>query len=63
MRDNGIVIPSKDEQALYEAMKRMLTDTEMRQRMAGNSRRMIADRFDQNYVRQCLLDFYDEIMA
>ena len=63
IRDNGIVIPSKDDKALYEAMKRMLTDTEMRQRMAGNARRMIAERFDQNYVRQCLLDFYDEIMA
>jgi len=62
IRDNGIVIPSKDEQALYGAMKRMLTDTEMRQRMAGNARRMIAERFDQNYVRQCLLDFYDEIL-
>lgn len=63
IRDNGIVVPSKDEQALYEAMKRMLTDTEMRQRMAGNARRMIAERFDQNYVRQCLLDFYDEILV
>ncbi len=62
IRDNGIVVPSKDEQALYEAMKRMLTDTEMRQRMAGNARRMIAERFDQNYVRRCLLDFYDEIL-
>lgn len=62
IRDNGIVIPSKDERALYEAMKLMVTDTAMRERMAGNARRMIAERFDQNYVRQCLLDFYDEIL-
>jgi glycosyltransferase involved in cell wall biosynthesis len=57
-----MVIPSKDEEALYEAMKRMLTDTEMRHRMAGNARRMVAERYEQGYVRRCLLDFYDEIL-
>ena len=62
VKENGIVIPPKDEGALYEAMKLMLTDNEMRERMAGNARPMIAERFDQNFVRQCLLDFYDEIL-
>ncbi len=61
VRKNGIIIPPKDEGALYEAMKLMLTDKEMRERMASNARPMIAERFDQNYVRQCLLDFYDEL--
>ena len=58
-----MVIPPKDEEALYEAMKRMLTDTEMRQRMAGNARRMVAERYEQGYVRRCLLDYYDEILG
>ena len=62
VKTNGIVIPPKDEGALYEAMKLMLTDNEMRERMAGNARPMIAERFDQNFVRQCLLKFYDEIL-
>lgn len=62
IRDNGIVIPPKDEEALYEAMKLMVTNAEMRQRMAGNARRMIAERYEQGYVRKCLLDFYDEIL-
>ena len=61
-KDNGLIIPSKDAEALYEAMEMMLTDTEMRKRMAGNARKMIADRFEQGFVRKCLYEFYDEIL-
>ncbi len=60
--ENGMIIPSRDEQALYNAMVCMLENTEMRQRMSGNARKMIADRFEQSYVQQCLYDFYDEIL-
>ena len=60
--ENGLIIPSRDEHALYNAMMCMLEDTEMCQRMSGNARKMIADRFDKNFVQQCLYDFYDEIL-
>ena len=59
---NGVIIPSKDEQALYDAMLRMMTDNEARQHMADNARRMIVERFDNNYVQQCLLDFYEKVL-
>ena len=59
---NGLIIPSKDANALYNAMKRMVEDEPMRQRMASVSRSMIASRFEQSFVRKCLYDFYDEIM-
>ena len=59
---NGLIIPSKDANALYDAMKRMVEDVPMRQRMASVSRSMIASRFEQSFVRKCLYDFYDEIM-
>ena len=62
VKDNGLIIPSKDAEALYEAMEMMLTDTEMRKRMAGKARKMIADRFEQGFVRRCLYEFYDEIL-
>lgn len=61
-KDNGVIIPSKDAEALYEAMELMMTDTEMRQRMASCARQMIADRFEQGFVRRCLYEFYDEIL-
>lgn len=59
---NGLIIPSKDANSLYDAMKRMVEDGPMRQRMASVSRSMIASRFEQSFVRKCLYDFYDEIM-
>ena len=60
---NGIIIPSKDTDALYHAMKKMLDDYESNLHMASNARQMIADRYEQGLVRQCLYDFYDEILS
>ena len=62
VKDNGLIIPSKDTEALYLAMEMMMTDEDMRQRMASCARQMIADRFEQGFVRRCLYDFYDEII-
>lgn len=59
---NGTIIPSKDSDALYTAMKRMLTDNEWRNGLAANAREMIASRYEQSFVRQCLYDFYKEIL-
>ena len=59
---NGVVIPSKDADALYEAMMNMVNDNASRDRMAGNAREMIASRFEQSFVRKCLYDFYDDIL-
>lgn len=60
--ENGVIVPSKDADALFEAMLRMMNDKDARERMAGNARKMIADRFEQGFVCQCLYDFYDEIL-
>lgn len=59
---NGLIVPPKDADAIYEAMRRMLHDRDMRKRMAANARPMIAERFDSRYVRLCLYEFYDEIL-
>lgn len=59
--ENGVIIPSKDADALYDAMKKML-DPEYRNNLAKESRKMIADRFEQSFVRKCLYDFYDSIL-
>lgn len=62
IKSNGIIIPSKDAEALYEAMKLMVTEDEMREAMARNARPMIESRFEQGFVRQCLYDFYEEVL-
>lgn len=61
--DNGVIIPSQNEEALYEAMKWMMEHPEERQRMSKNARPMVANRFEQSYVRQCLKDFYKEVLS
>ena len=58
---NGLIVPSKDADALYNAMKRMMEEGSMRRSMAEKAREMIASRFEKGFVQQCLLDFYEEI--
>ena len=60
--ENGLIVPSKDADALYGAMERMLTDEPMRKSMAGKARKMIAERFDKNFVQDCQIAFYNEIL-
>ena len=60
--ENGMVIPTKDENALFSAMLEMIRNKTARERMANNARQMIASRFEQGFVRKCLYDFYDEIL-
>ena len=59
--ENGIIVPSKNINALYNAMKCM-TDADYRNSLAKNARKLIASRYEQGFVRQCLYDFYDEIL-
>ena len=60
---NGTIVPPKDAEALYQAMKRMIEDTNWRHSMAINAREMIASRYDEKFVRKCLFDFYNEILT
>lgn len=59
---NGIVVPPQDAEALYHAMEKMMTDSDGRNRMGGEARKIVVERYDQDFVRQCLLDYYDKIL-
>lgn len=60
---NGTVIPVRDTEALYRAMKEMLGDSGRRQSMAERARPLVADRYEQGYVRNCLKEYYKEILS
>lgn len=60
---NGLIVPAKDVDGLFEAMMRMVDDEVMRSRMAQVARPSIEARFEQSFVRQCLLDFYQEVVG
>lgn len=59
---NGVIVPPRDEEALYQAMKRFVEQPDEIAAMAHNARGLIASRYEQSYVRQCLYDFYHEIL-
>lgn len=60
---NGLIVPARDEQALFEAMKWMVEHDDERNAMAAHARPMIASRYEQGYVRGCLKNYYKEIFA
>lgn len=59
---NGVVIPPKNEQALYEAMKYFVTHPEEVEKMAENARPLIASRYEQQRVWDALLAEYKSII-
>lgn len=60
--ENGVIIPSQDANALFDAMFHMMNDKTAREKMVGNAREMIASRYEQDFVRRCLYDFYEDIL-
>lgn len=58
----GLIIPSKDTEALLNAMVWMVTHAEERKLMAENARPRIEQRWEQGFVRSCLLDFYRRVL-
>ena len=61
--ENGTIVPSKNEQALERAMEKFIDSTESTKAMSDKARKLIADRFDQTFVRKCLKDYYKEILS
>ena len=58
---NGFIVPPHDADSLYAAMLRFADDTQLVGTLSSNARRLVAERYEQGFVRQCLKDFYKEI--
>lgn len=61
--ENGIIIPPRLTNPLYKAMESFITDAGFASRLSYNARELISSRFEQGYVRQCLKDYYKEILS
>lgn len=59
---NGRIVPSKNSDALFDAMSYFLHNPDATIRMAKSAPPLIASRFEQKYVHKCLKDYYKEIM-
>ena len=60
--DNGIIIPSRNEDLLYKAMEEVFKNDNVRAVMVSQAREMVASRFEQSFVQKCLIEFYNEII-
>ena len=60
--ENGLIVPSKDVYALYNAMKQMLLDRALYKKMASQARSMIESRFEKTFVQKCLMSYYEDIL-
>lgn len=60
--ENGLIVPPRTVQPLYDAMERMVTDTTMREKMQKNARPMIESRFEKSFVQDCLIEYYKDII-
>ena len=61
--ENGTIVPPRDVDALYMAMRRMVEDGAFRNRCASNARELIASRYEQGFVRRCLYEYYEEVVG
>ena len=59
---NGVIIPPRDKDALYQAMKCFVENPDLVRAMAAEARPLVASRYEQGFVRKCLYDFYQEIL-
>lgn len=59
---NGMIIPTKNEQALYEAMKYFASHLVEVEKMAVNARPLIVSRYEQRMVWNALLAEYKSII-
>ncbi|CAM4029622.1 glycosyltransferase family 4 protein [Flavobacterium weaverense] len=59
--ENGVIIPVKDGDAIYNAMKKMIDNDFIRNRMQQNSRLMIVSRYEQQIVWDAILAEYKRL--
>lgn len=60
--ENGVIIPSKDEDALYQAMEYLLLHPEEVRHMSEKARPLIVSRYDQKIVWEALLKEYRQLI-
>ena len=58
---NGMIIPVKNENAIFEAMQLFYSDKKLAENCKNNAQNVIATKFNQDLVWQELLNFYKQL--
>lgn len=59
---NGLIVEPKNEDDLYEAMKRFLDEKNLADKLSSNTRKDIIDKYDRKQFFKYLLDEYNEVL-
>lgn len=59
--ENGVIIPPRDKNSLYEAMLHFIDNPDKTTAMAANARRMIQEKYEHQDVVEALLEMYNEL--
>jgi glycosyltransferase involved in cell wall biosynthesis len=60
---NGLIVPPKDEDTLYDAMGKLVQDNDFKVSLSKDARKMIVDRYDQQFVWDAIKDEYDLLLG
>lgn len=60
--ENGVIIPPKDKETLQAAMLRLMEHPEEREHLAGNTRRMIEERYEQQRLWKEIAKTYEVLL-
>jgi glycosyltransferase involved in cell wall biosynthesis len=55
---NGVIIPAKDDEALYQKMEELFIDKPFYATLKANARKMIVDRYKQEVIWKAILEEY-----
>lgn len=61
-RENGLIVPAKDETSLFEAMEMLLREDGLRDKMSLAARLRVAAHYEQSMVWDALLEEYNQFM-
>ena len=59
---NGLFIPTKNAEALHEAMRKIVEDSILYGKLKKNARRLISERYEQQVVWEAILNEYNSLL-
>jgi glycosyltransferase involved in cell wall biosynthesis len=59
---NGLIVPPKDREALYDAMYKVVNDNDFRKILIKDTRKLIVERYEQHIVWKTIKDQYDLLL-
>lgn len=61
--ENGVIVPAKNVEVIFETMCRFIEDNSLVERLAQNARKLIVERYDQPLVWNAILEEYSKLIV